>query len=363
MPTTAMQAITPLLEAQPPGLQTSSWRFRGQPGTLIPAAFFLLLAALFFFLSLPGWMAALCLLATVASALRAALQGLQMCDLEIDMVDRSYTLVRGYRLFPRKQAGLLADFDQVIAAPTAEGSAVVFLVPRGSQRGYPLAAHTTLSAAADSGTTLAKACGLPFALYQPHAPNDAAGDLTRVPVDTPVTMRPVEGGLRLSIGNPEHPSEVLDVTRAGLAIHARPRLALAGQATPHTDRIDVPWPAVSGVMLVPAGPGPGPLWVRVRPPAAWRSDMAHLWRQRQAESKRAARPLPWWGPLWYFASRIDSDGWNTASLLRLQLHDGRVVDLVDSHTLGVGGMLWLQWGLGRVWRNCTAPARTSARPS
>jgi len=115
--------------------QRLTFRYRGSYGGAVQALFLSLIGTITFALVHPivgylTWgLAGVLLLGAIGS-------GLGAWDLTLDTESRTWLLLRGYRFWQRPVGGTFDDFASVTLAEGRPHGWWIYLVPKGSQRGY-----------------------------------------------------------------------------------------------------------------------------------------------------------------------------------------------------------------------------------
>ena len=336
-----MQPIGPYLDRIDSPDAWLHFRHRGGAGALVPAGFFFVLGVVFLAMGVAwiGWinvgLAVVLLAGAVATWLGA-------WDLRIDPDRRVYEVLRGWRFARRRVMGSLDDFARVWAEPASELGVHVYLVPKGSRRGYDLFRGFDRAGAREAGRALGSHIGLPFEEEVFVPPSVQNVDLRRPPSGLPVTVTPVDGGLEIDLSPGAWMwREWVRVTGAGLDI-GTDFIAPWGRRFPSATR--VAWNAVTQMIIAPAvrgGGGSRPRgWRRLK--LDWRSEMRDLWDQRCAEMKVPAFPVPWWRPVWYCVEGRPLESEKTLCVFRNQ---GTYLSAGSNWRLGRDGIEWLYAGI------------------
>lgn len=297
------------------------FRHRGSCGGLAPAAFVGLLAPATYFLVGPviGW-----LNAALAAILAAgfAVSGLAAWDLRLDLRRREYELRRGMRRFQRRISGSFSDFEKVSVDAGWYDGLCVFVVPRGSARGYLLYRGLDRDAARGKGAALAAQLAVPLEEVPPHDPwRPIDAELRFPPPKVPVAVSSAGDGVRA------------ELSRRDWIVVSPEGIAAGGQR--------VAWPDVTQIIVsnVLTGRNENSSW-RIR--RDWRSDMRERWRQRCAELKQPHSPLPWWGVAWYFYEGRPREYEKTVCIFR---RNGVYLTAGSNWKLGDDGLRWLYGGI------------------
>jgi hypothetical protein len=317
------------------------FRHRGSAGALVQAGLFFVVGVVFLAMGI-AWIGWANIVVAVVAAAGAVVTWLAAWDIRIDPDRRVYEIVRGTRFAPRRVLGSLDDFAAVRAEPATVLGVHIYLVPKGSRRGYDLMRGYDRAGAREAGRALAAHIGLPFEESVFVPPTVENVDLRRPPAGLPVTVAPVNGVLEIDLSPGAWiRREWVRVSNTGIEVGAD-FIAPWGRRFPSAT--SVPWSAVMRMVIAPAAPsgkGPGPRgWRRLKRDR--RAGMGDLWEQRCAELKTPASPVPWWRPIWYLFEGHPLESEKTVCIVR---DGGTRLAAGSSWRLGRDGIEWLFAGL------------------
>jgi hypothetical protein len=311
--------------------------YRGSFGGLVQAAAVALLAVPAYFVDATlAWLVAA---TAIVLASGFVFTGLGAWDLSLDLEKREYELQRGIRNRRRRIAGSFCDFERVRIEPGWYSGLCVYLVPRGSERGYELYRELDEAAARAKAGTLAQALGIPVddePTPQKWQPGDV--DLRFPPAGVPVKVSADGAGLRIEL--PPHSG----LWRCWLKVDPQGIEAGLDLVVPWKGRqpssTRAAWKQVTQVIVSNVLSGEERSSSRIR--RDWRSNMRELWLQHCAETKQPPHPLPWWGGLWYLYEGRTREYEKGVCVYRTS---GACLAIGSNWRLGDAGLLWLCSGI------------------
>ncbi len=312
------------------------FRFHGNAGAVGQGAFFGAIAA---GLALGGVPLAPWFVGAVAAllALGGIASGLIAWDLELDSGTRTWELLRGTRPWQRRVAGTLGDFAAVRADGGWSDGMHLYLVPKGSRRGYDLFRGLTRDEARERGRSLAARLGLPYEETPPAQTETREVDLGAPPAGLPLRVSALPDGVELELSPQAWIwKRRLRVTASGLEFGIDLRMPWGR----HPTAVAVPWRDVTQVAIGVFAYGRGRLSKRLT--RRWRAETEALWRDRCAELKEEERPVPWWGFAWFL---VEGKALETEMTVDVYRKGGVRQSAGSNWALGDDGLEWLFSGI------------------